>query len=134
MQLPCWHRNTATNETAWEIPSTTTPPSSTTSTVPQQQEQHPEQQQQAEAVLSNDALFDILAEAYTADGSGMQFWEVARAHRSYGLFDPPFFEYLEQRQKAAAGGDGDAAEQREMAFKMMCRLANPLLRQPAPFE
>lgn len=59
----------------------------------------------------------------------MQFWEVARAHRQHGVFDPPFFEYLEQRQKAAAN-----EEAREAAFKMMCRLSNPLLRQPAPFE
>jgi hypothetical protein len=79
--------------------------------------------------MSNDAIFDALATAYSADGSGMQFWEVARAHRQYGVFDPPYFDYLEQRQKAAA----DESE-KELAFKMMCRLANPLLRQPAPFE
>jgi hypothetical protein len=82
--------------------------------------------------MSNDALFDVLAAAYAADGSGMQFWEVARAHRIYGVFEPPFFDYLDQRQKAA-GAEGDA-EQKDLAFKMMCRLANPLLRQPAPFE
>ena len=39
------------------------------------------------------------------------------------------FDYLKQLQKPAAGDDGDA-EQRELAFKMMCRLANPLLRRP----
>jgi hypothetical protein len=47
-------------------------------------------------------------------------------------FEPPFFDYPEQRQKAAVV-NGDV-EQRELAFTMMCRLANPLLRQPAPFE
>lgn len=79
--------------------------------------------------MSNDALFDALAAAYGSDGSGMEFWEVARAHRKYGGFEPPYFEYLDQRQKAA----GSEAE-RELAFKMMCKLSNPLLRQPAPFE
>jgi hypothetical protein len=40
--------------------------------------------------------------------------------------------YLEQRQKAV--GAVYDAEQRELAFKMMCRLANPMLQQPAPVE
>jgi hypothetical protein len=79
--------------------------------------------------MSNDALFDALAAAYGSDGSGMEFWEVARAHRRYGVFEPPFVDYLERRQKAA-----DSDLERELAFKMMCRLSNPLLRQPAPFE
>ena len=76
-------------------------------------------------------MYDALEAAYKADGSGMQFWEVARAHRNLGVFDPPFFEFLEQRQKELTGVD---EEGKEMAFKMMCRLSNPLLRQPAPFE
>jgi hypothetical protein len=48
-----------------------------------------------------------------------------------GVFDTPFMEYLEQRQQPASGA---TAEERDLAFKIMCRLSNPLLRQPAPFE
>ena len=81
--------------------------------------------------MSSEDLFNVLSAAYSADGSGMEFWEVARAHRQHGVFDPPFFEYLEQRQRAAGNDDAD---DRELAFKVMCRLSNPLLRQPAPFE
>jgi hypothetical protein len=47
------------------------------------------------------------------------------------VFDTPFVEYLEQRQRPDSGA---TAEQRDLAFKMMCRLSNPLLRQPVPFE
>lgn len=80
--------------------------------------------------MSYEALFALLQAAYTADGSGMQFWETARAHRHEGVFDPPFVEYLEQEQQR----EGVSDERRDTAFKMMCRLSNPLLRQPAPFE
>jgi len=79
--------------------------------------------------MTHEELFNVLAAAYHADGSGMEFWEVARAHRKYDIFEPPFFEYLEQRQKAAS-----SEADRDLAFKMTCRLSNPLLRQPAPFE
>lgn len=138
--LPNLYRNTDTNETAWEIP--TVDDSSSLSTLPHQQlqalgqqqhnhdqQQHLSQQQPQPEAMSQQELFDVLEAAYAADNSGMQFWEVARAHRHHGVFEPPFFEYLEARQ-AAAGSE----EQRELAFKMMCRLSNPLLRQPAPFE
>lgn len=48
-----------------------------------------------------------------------------------GVFEPPFTDFLEQRQQP---GSGCTPEQRDQAFKMMARLSNPLLRQPAPFE
>lgn len=119
IRLASFHlnRNTDTNETAWELPTADT---ATAASAPASQ---------AEDSMSNDALFDVLAAAYSEDGSGMEFWEVARAHRKYGVFEPPYFDYLEQQQKAAA-----SEADRELAFKMMCRLSNPLLRQPAPFE
>jgi hypothetical protein len=130
-------RNTATNETAWELPSAAAGDGSAASTpqpaaagqpaaaAPHEQQQQQQQQQQP----SNQALFDILEAAYAADGSGMHFWEVARAHRAHGVFEEPYMEWLAQQQKGAA-----TPEARERAAKMMARLSNPLLRQPAPFE
>lgn len=72
----------------------------------------------------------LLAEAYTADSSGMAYWEAARALRGDGVFEDKFFDELDRRSRDAAR----PAEERELAAKMMARLANPLLRQPAPFE
>jgi hypothetical protein len=85
---------------------------------------------QTQPSMSYEELFYALQEAYAADGTGMQFWEVARFHREQGVFDPPFFDYLHQRQQQ----QDLSPEDKDLAFKMMCRLSNPLLRQPAPFE
>jgi hypothetical protein len=115
----CCCRNTATNETTWELPT------AATAVI----EQPPQQQQQQ---LSHEQLFEVLSGADAADGTGMHFAEVARAHRQHGVFEASFFDHLDVRQRAAVEAGDEAA--RELAYKVMCRLANPLLRQPAPFE
>ncbi|WIA34550.1 hypothetical protein OEZ86_012872 [Tetradesmus obliquus] len=134
-----YYWNTATNETAWALPAGAALAGSTAAaataaataaagaTTTQQQ---PEQQQQ-QSSISFEVLLLELQEALDADGSGMMFWEAARARRKDGVFEPPFTDFLEQRQQP---GSGCTPEQRDQAFKMMARLSNPLLRQPAPFE
>jgi hypothetical protein len=77
--------------------------------------------------VSFDELFSILVEAYHADGSGMQFWETARSHRGSQVFEEVFVDFLTNKIKARS-------EDASMAEKIMARLSNPLLRQPAPFE
>ncbi|KAF6242296.1 hypothetical protein COO60DRAFT_206496 [Scenedesmus sp. NREL 46B-D3] len=116
-----YYWNTATNETAWDLPAGASFAES----------QPGPAAAAAQSRVSFEALLQELQEAYDADGSGMGFWEAARARRKDGVFDPPFMEYLEQRQRPDSG---TTAEERDLAFKMMCRLSNPLLRQPAPFE
>lgn len=130
--VQCGAQNTDTNETAWDLPdgqqlapSTGMDPGSgaAPSTVASSA-QLPVQD--AELPLPPEQLYDALAAAYAADGSGMQFWEVARAHRSQGVFDDAFFDWLTRESRSG--------ERAELAAKMMARLSNPLLRQPAPFE
>jgi len=155
------YRNTTTNQTAWDLPpgetleaAAATPvfhgssnvetsqvqqqqvsSSSTTSSAVSESSSSPSAAaaaatDQTQPSMSYEELFYALQEAYAADGTGMQFWEVARFHREQGVFDPPFFDYLHQRQQQ----QDLSPEDKDLAFKMMCRLSNPLLRQPAPFE
>lgn len=46
-----------------------------------------------------------LKEAYGADTSGMTFWEIARSHRSDGVFDEGFTEFLNDQIEAAPDKD-----------------------------
>jgi hypothetical protein len=81
---PC--RNTATNETAWELPvgaalAGNPPAASTTAVAAAADPATNQQQQQQGSGISLEALLLELQQAYDADGSGMGFWEAARARR-----------------------------------------------------
>jgi hypothetical protein len=84
--MPC--RNTATNETAWELPAGAAlagnqPGSTVAAAVATAADAATTQQQQGPSI-SFEALLQELQEAYDADGSGMGFWEAARARRKVG--------------------------------------------------
>lgn len=81
----------------------------------------------APATMSFEELFEVLIEAYEADGSGMHFWETARSQRKNQVFDEPFMEYLTTMVDSGS-------EEADLADKVRAKLSNPLLRQPAPFE
>ena len=59
----------------------------------------------ANAAVPNAQILENLKEAYGADTSGMTFWEIARSHRSDGVFDEGFTEYLNDQIKAAPDKD-----------------------------
>lgn len=113
-----YYWNTATNETAWEIPTQpAAPPSQVASTTAN------------EPRPSNEEIFQALKSAYIEDGSGMLFNEVARAHRKYEVFSEAYFEWLSGQAKQCTD-----FEEKDFIQKITAKLCNPLLRQPAPFE
>lgn len=79
---------------------------------------------------SYEEMYDTLKEVYQADGTAMLFSETAREHRKYGVFDEEFFDWLTMKENV----EGPNTEAGSMYAKVRARLANPLLRQPAPFE
>jgi hypothetical protein len=109
--MPC--RNTATNETAWELPAGAAlagnQPSSLSSAaaVATAADAATTQQQQQGPAISFEALLQELQEAYDADGSGMGFWEAARARRKVGSLNLR----LRKQQHSLAGAQ--AAMQHE---------------------
>jgi hypothetical protein len=127
--------NTATDETAWELPSSVAPViamatrtaerlsqaiNASASLISAYSNSEDHHHRQSRGHLTFDELYDILVQAYAADGSGMLFWETARAHRDDNVFEVEFFEFLADRI--------DSGEDADMADKVRARLSNPLLR------
>lgn len=44
-----------------------------------------------------DSILDALCQAYTADQSGMVFWETARSFRADRVFEEEYFDWLFHR-------------------------------------
>lgn len=74
-------------------------------------------------------MLEALRTAYQQDGSGMLFNEAARSHRKHDIFSEGYFVWLAEQAKATQDTD-----ERELLWKIVAKLSNPLLRQPAPFE
>lgn len=77
---------------------------------------------------SDEGLLKVLQDALRVDPSGSEFGSVAGKLRSKGIFEEEFFHFLGQEIRIATGED------RVILEKIVARLSNPLLRQPAPYE
>jgi len=139
----CYYWNTETNETAWVLPAAASPSAAAAAAAAPLQAQASALQDRGgmfraggagagpeDAAPSNDEMFEALKDAYARDASGMLFAETARARRCYGVFEETYFDYLDARCRAAGAGSDEAA----WVDRVRAKLANPLLRQPAPFE
>jgi len=137
-----YYWNTATNETAWELPSAPTHDPSTTDPaaanaaaadtskdeaatgtafMPSRGAFGSDPSQELRSDQEKEQVLAELLEAIAADGSGMTFWETARGLRKRGVFEDSYIAWLTERRD-------------ETAERVRARLVNPLLRQPAPFE
>jgi hypothetical protein len=88
-----YYWNTATNETAWEVPPADSPAAAQPAAAAAATGAAATSAAAASAdtaAPSKEEMLEALKEAYLADGSGMLFNEVARGHRRFGVFcEPP---------------------------------------------
>lgn len=101
-------RNTETNETAWELPSAATTSMPSAIAITPADADLPDREMMfrvtgaAGTPVQNGSgpaptfqqMYNRLVDALQTDGSTMLFWETARAHRQYGVFEEPFFDWL----------------------------------------
>ncbi len=74
----------------------------------------------ANAAVPNAQILENLKEAYGADASGMTFWEIARSHRSDGVFDEGFTEFLNDQIEAAPEVDNRCASGQLVMLQCTC--------------
>ena len=117
-----YYWNTTTNETAWEAPADSRPAAQPAAAAASPSAAATSSAAAGAAAASTDAaaagaaaasadatrpsnaeMLEALQQAYLADGSGMLFNEVARAHRKNGVFSEPPAGSLCCRWLAAAG-------------------------------